>query len=1301
MLRARAAGDVRRLAELLSLRAAAVPAEQALPLLRERAGLLLDAGESLLAAQAFDDYLAKAGDDVDALSTRAELAATGGGPNAAQPYDRRLLAAGGESLPVPVRVRTHLRLGHASLSSGAFRDAAESFEAVVALEPEGERGQEALSLLAEVYNRTKDAKGLYRTSLKLARKADPTTAEVLYRRAADLFEDPKDSIDALLHLTRLRPADASIIDRAVTGLRALGRPADLLAVYEAGAQASGGSRAAELLLAAADIAAGQLDDPRRAMALRDRAAEADPTNVAALKARVDGLRKRGDQTALLEALERLVPATEDADEASLLRLELASLAAAAGREPLARETLEAVVARGVSGAGYADALEALEPLLAEEPGRLAEVRLARAELLSNAERRELLLSASREFAAAGRTQEALSSARAAVAVEADVESLRHVATLHQAVEEPGRAAQALLQAARLAYSAQRPALWLEAAELWESAGENAEALEVLERLASEAPGTLAPAELAERFHRLGASARAVEVGFGPALESGDLPGALALAERAGDAARVRQALWALVALPEVDAGHVTDLSTGLRAEGDWEGLLRLAELLAQWDAALATSLRDEVLRAEGAAPELRLRALESLAALPGFTERLRSLLSGIGGFPEAVAETSSPTSGSCRWTARGGPGGRGGWLAGAASADCCASAPVAAGRGAHIGRGGHAGPAHPAGDGPQGAREPPRGAWRHADVGGRQGACAGGLREGARGRSGHGARAGIPPAHLRRDENHARFVVVAEQLASILAGPAARGCGASGWRRPTRRSAVWRKPRSSSRLLPETPERLERARAHRRGAGPHRARRCNYAERPRGGPGPAGGHPPPVPGRASWWCCAVRLAEQLFQGGRALARGEAPGGGAAVAHIARARRSPFTCGPSAVAAAAGGRGRVDALRGGAGCLRRRAHGGGARGRLRRGARVQHGERLGRDALPGGPARGLPPPAAPHAVPVTDERMPRLHSALRPTLKGLGAGELRVFLESDGRRGGAPRLAGGLVLGAGALACFGPVELSYLCALALCLGAVRRGAEPARCGAGLRRGGGGGLPRGAGLARGVARAGAPLTRGVAAARIPRAWTWAIRCCAPSSAFRAAGPLAALEDRVTSPLPPCPSADACPGVTPRGRHRHRVCFRDGVPRGNVVIRHVPTSTPRRTGRGTELQGGQAAELHPRLVDGGFDFSGTFSRDSVDGGVWFTVDGFSRTASFDAPSQRYVSTHRASAQIPSCGESCKGAEIEETISSGGAERQPGTRALAAGSGQPADAGLPDGSVPGPTVNGYERRAGLSWWN
>jgi hypothetical protein len=107
--------------------------------------------------------------------------------------------------------------------------------------------------------------------------------------------------------------------------------------------------------------------------------------------------------------------------------------------------------------------------------------------------------------------------------------------------------------------------------------------------------------------------------------------------------------------------------------------------------------------------------------------------------------------------------------------------------------------------------------------------------------------------------------------------------------------------------------------------------------------------------------------------------------------------------------------------------------------------------------------------------------------------------------------------------------------------------------------------------------------------------------------------------------------------------------------------------------------------------RLVDGGFDFSGTFSRDSVDGGVWFTIDGFSRAASFDAPAQRYVSTHRAPAQIPSCGESCKGAEIEETISvvvlSDSQDESIGSRC-----GNLPAAGMPDGSVPGPTVNGYD---------
>ncbi len=1038
LLRARAAGDVRRLAELLALRAAAVPPEQALPLLRERADSLLKAGEALLAAQAFDDYLAKAGDDTDVLATRAELAAEGGGPNAAQPYDRRLLAAGGESLPVPVRVRTHLRLGHASLSSGAYRDAAESFEAVVTLDPEGERGQEALSLLSEVYGRTGNTQGLYRASLKLARKADAPTAEVLYRRAADLFEDPRDSIDALLHLARLRPADASVIDRAVEGLRALSRPADLLAVYEAGAQAAGGARAAELLLAAADVAAAQLDDPQRATALRERAADADPSNVVALRARVEGLRQTGDSARLLESLERLVSLTEDEDEASLLRLELASLASAAGRQPLARESLEAVVARGASGAGYAEALEALEPLLAEEPDRLAEVRLARAELLPNSDRRELLLSAARDFESAGHLPEALRAARAAVSVEPDVESLRLVARLHQASNEPGRAAQSLLQAARLAYSAQRPALLLEAADLWESAGERGEALEVVERLATEAPGTLGPAELSERFHRLGASARAVEVGFGPMLESGDAAGALALAERAGDADRVRQALWALVARPDAEASRVTDLAEGLRAEDDWVGLMRLADLLAQWDAPSATDLRDEVLRAEGIAPELRLRALEALATAPAFSERLFSLLPGLSGYPEPLAEAvlthvralpveeriEALSEAADGWPERRGKLLRerfrlqrdGGDTAGAAETLgllILLETDPKARAGLHVEHGDMlmwAGDKARAQEAFEKALEDAPGTVRALEF-------------------------LLPIYEETRD--HARFVMAAEQLASILAGPAAMGL----WRERLAEAyeALGRLAEASEqlKLLPETPERLEhRVRiAEAQGlTGEALQLRERLTEDPAQLEAILRQYLD-----AQLVVFAVRLAERLYQAGqlspeakRLVAERLSPTyqGAALAIHLwpELLRQQPVDADGWTLYA--------EALKACDDVPMEVARVDGFGAALVSSTEAAPAATLSPVARPEDFRHPLPP----DAVPVTGERMPRLHAALLSTLRALGAKHLRVFVDPAGGVEAYLTSPDELVLGAGALACFGLVELSYLCALAVCLGA---------------------------------------------------------------------------------------------------------------------------------------------------------------------------------------------------------------------------------------------------------------------
>ena len=414
--RARAEGDVRRLAEVLLQRARALPRERALPLLRERAERLAAAGEALLAAEAYDAYLAQADADVAALAARAELAAQAGGPAAAQPYDRRLLAVAGEALAVPMRVRTHLRLGHASLASGALHDAADAFEAVLALDAEGSRGEEALSLLAEVHGRTGNTRGLYRASLRMAARAQGPSAEALYRRAADLFDAPSEAIDALLPLARLRPAEPSLIDRAAEGLRALGRYGELLEVYEAGAQAAGGRRAAELLLAAATVAERELADDVRASTLQERAAEADPENLAALQGRVQRLRARADAQGLLAALPRLISRLEEAPAA--LHLELAALASAQGDEDVARATLETLLARGPQAEGHAQALEALAPLLEQSPARHAEVLAAQAALSEGRSRAERLLAAADAYEAAGEdalAREALAGAHAAAA----------------------------------------------------------------------------------------------------------------------------------------------------------------------------------------------------------------------------------------------------------------------------------------------------------------------------------------------------------------------------------------------------------------------------------------------------------------------------------------------------------------------------------------------------------------------------------------------------------------------------------------------------------------------------------------------------------------------------------------------------------------------------------------------------------------------------------------------------------------------------------------------------------------------
>src|SRR5581483_705620 len=123
--------------------------------LRERAVVLQQAKEALGAAAAWDDYLAVAPEDLEALEERGELASQAGGPKAAQPFDRRLIQLGGEKLSDALKRKTWMRLGHAALESEAWRDASDAFELAFQLEQDGDKGREALSLLAEAASRSR------------------------------------------------------------------------------------------------------------------------------------------------------------------------------------------------------------------------------------------------------------------------------------------------------------------------------------------------------------------------------------------------------------------------------------------------------------------------------------------------------------------------------------------------------------------------------------------------------------------------------------------------------------------------------------------------------------------------------------------------------------------------------------------------------------------------------------------------------------------------------------------------------------------------------------------------------------------------------------------------------------------------------------------------------------------------------------------------------------------------------------------------------------------------------------------
>jgi len=612
--RTRVESDPRALAQLLAQRARAVSTE-APALLAERAELLTRSGEALLAAEAWDELLRGQPDDVRALLARGELAAAAGGAQAAQPYDRRALAAAPD-LPTAQRTRLQLRLGHAALASGALHDAADALEAVASADPDGERGREALSLLAEVHGRRQDTAGLYRTSVRLARLARPDEAEALYRRAAALVDSPGEALEALVPLADLHPGEAPIVDRTLAGLRTAGRKAELAVLLERAAEASGGTRAAALLSEAATLAQGA-GDAGAARGLLERAFKADSHHLPVLKALAEAHRARGDGDALLPVLRGLVSVAPADDGSAQLKLELAGLLIARGERDEARALLEPLAAGGRSAPGYSEALELLVPLLASDDDALARatVLAARAELQKGPERARLLLSAAQAAHQAGDDARAARLARASVATEASQDALLLLASLMRDSSELAKAAASLTQAAQLAAPEDRPRLLLEAADAWEGAGDPAEAQELLERVARLHPATLGPGAWGNRFLRLGARAAAIEHGYEPLLAQGAFTQALEIAERLEDPARVRQSLWGL-AQGAAGAEALRRLAKLLLAEGtaaERQACADLAESRRAMD--LAVSLHKAILLAPDASGEERLRALQRLTAL--------------------------------------------------------------------------------------------------------------------------------------------------------------------------------------------------------------------------------------------------------------------------------------------------------------------------------------------------------------------------------------------------------------------------------------------------------------------------------------------------------------------------------------------------------------------------------------------------------------------------------------------------------------------------------------------------------------
>jgi hypothetical protein len=133
-----------------------------------------------------------------------------------------------------------------------------------------------------------------------------------------------------------------------------------MSLLERAAQASGGPRAADLLVQAAQVATEVFQDVLRALLLVERAHQADPHNLPALRGLADSYRQRGEVEPLIPVLRGLVAGTPQGEESAALKLELARLLLQRGETDEARGLLEPLAAGGCPPR-LPEALELLVP----------------------------------------------------------------------------------------------------------------------------------------------------------------------------------------------------------------------------------------------------------------------------------------------------------------------------------------------------------------------------------------------------------------------------------------------------------------------------------------------------------------------------------------------------------------------------------------------------------------------------------------------------------------------------------------------------------------------------------------------------------------------------------------------------------------------------------------------------------------------------------------------------------------------------------------------------------------------------